>query len=148
MQKTVVWIALLFLIFGIAIWFSAKTTRSVLDYLRLKEQVPVQIESWHIEEVKSGRFALFAQFSYAYKENAYQVKRSVGPLYPNKWAAEQGKERWQERQLTVWVDPKNPQKTVSFVKKFPYKTTISTGILLVLLLYFIGLGCYVRRKQI
>ena len=147
MQKTVIWIALMLVVLGSALWFSVRTVHGIVDYVRLSNQVSVQIENWHVKEVKSGQFALLAQFTYAFKGKEYQAVRSVGSLYPNRWAAEQGKERWAKKQLTVWLDPRNPQKTVSFNKKFPYKATISLGILIGLLLYFIGLGCYVKRKQ-
>jgi hypothetical protein len=141
-----IWILFLLGVGGLAIWFIITSSLAVSSYFSYSLQVPATINSWSVEEKKADQFEVLAHYSYEFKEKEYRGTSRVGSFYPNPWAANLAKNQYAHQAWSAWIKPKEPDKSL-LEKKFPYKKAISAAILVVLVLYFILLGSYVRLKH-
>lgn len=115
-------------------------------FLRLDTAVPAEDVTWSITMQKRDRFAPAAHFSYTVRGESYRGFR-VLDQFSSKHLAEVeslGPILWQ-RSWTAWIQRGRPLP-VLFDKVFPWKRTLYTFILWVLLIYFYSLGYYVRRR--
>ena len=145
-MKNIIWFAFLAIVAFLALWFIVKSSMAVCSYYHLSVQVPVTVEKWSIEELKSDEFAVIAHYSYDFKGQPYKAQGRVGALYPNPWAAGHAENQFSTKKWTAWVNPKHPEKSV-LQKKFPYKKAISAAILVALFIYFAILGTYMRVRH-
>lgn len=141
-----IWIIFLTIIALLALWFIVNSSLAICSYYSYSTQVPVTIQSWLVEEKKSDKFAVVAQYSYQFKNKTYYGKSRVGNYYPNPWAANLAKEHYTKQPWSIWIKPKEPQQSL-LEKKFPVKKAVSAAILVALLIYFAILGTYVRIKH-
>lgn len=129
-----------------AIGFIIKASLALFSYYQLSFQVPITITEWSIKEINSDQFAVIAHYSFNYQGVDYQSVSQVGDFYPNPWAANRAQKQYSTQKWMAWLNPKHPDQAI-LEKKFPYKKTISAGILIVLLIYFSILGAYVRIRH-
>jgi len=141
MHKNFLWIGFLALIALVSVWFIGRGGLELLRYYRLSASAPAIIESWEVEQEGSSRYAVVARFTF--KEHAGQAQ--VGGSFPNAWAAEKAREKYAQQSWTAWYNPAN-LASVTLEKYFPWKSLLSTIILIVLLLYFFCLGLYVGGR--
>lgn len=139
-------IGLIFLIIvgALATWFIIKAGYDLYTYSRLSERVPVTVEKWSIEELKSDQFVVLAHYSFEYQGKNHVGKGGVG-TYPNPWAAQEAQKQFSQKKWSVWLDPKHPELAV-MQKYFPFKRTLSALILAGLLIYFLTLNKYIQSK--
>jgi len=145
-MKNTIWISFLLLVALLALWFIVKSTLAVCSYFNYSLEVPVTVEKWSVEEVHSDQFAIQAHYNYFLQGKEYLGVGTLGSRYPNPWAANQAQKHFAQQNVTAWVNPKQPEKSL-LEKKFPYKKAISAAMLVILFIYFAILGTYVRLKH-
>lgn len=144
MNRTRIGFIFLIIIGALATWFIITAGYELYTFSRLSEKVPITVEKWSIEELKSDRFAVRGHYSFGYQGKNYQGKGDVG-TYPNPWAAQEAQKLFSQKKWSVWIDPKHPESAV--VKKhFPFKRTLSALILAGILIYFLTLNKYIQSK--
>jgi hypothetical protein len=146
MVRNWIWIIFLVLVAAFTLWFIIKAGSAATHYFQLKTQVPATIEKWEVEEIRAERFAVVAHYSFEFQDKIYRGKGQAGELYPNPWAAGKAQKQFAEKRWSVWLNPKHPEKAF-LEKRFPYRKTISAGVLAGLSLYFFILGTYVKARH-
>lgn len=146
MYRKAIWIPFILIVVSAAIWFVVEAGCEVYDYSQLKVRVEAVVDHWKVHELKSDQFVVIAHYSYVYQEKNYNGEDMAGHVYPNPWAANVAKTRFSKQKWSVWLNPKNPEKSV-IEKHFPIKRTLSSAVLLCLVLYFCVLVAYMRLKS-
>lgn len=146
MYRNLVWLIFILIVAAIAFWFIIKAGCDVYDYFQLSAKAPATIEQWSVKEVKADRFAIVAHYFFEYQGKNYHGEGQVGDFYPNPWAAQEAKKRFALQHWDVWLNQKHPDRSV-LEKHFPFKKAISAIVLIILTLYFLILGFYVKVKH-
>ncbi len=136
----------LFLISGIiSLWIGGKFVYHLYEYFNLTQTEVAQVRNWSVEEIKSGKFALIADYSFEKKGTTYTKHfQFKNPIYTNPYIAEDHIAKWKKERWQVWYNPKNPSES-SLQKIFPFKEGIHLLLCIGVLLYFSWLRFYIRR---
>lgn len=146
MYKKALWIGLLTLILGCAVWFVLKASQDLYRYFQYTVQTKASVQAWDIQESSSGHYAVIAHYSYFFNDKTYEGKGQVGSLYPNPWAAQEAKNRFSRQIWHVWINPRSADHSL-IEKHFPFKKVVSAALLLGVGIYFLILGVYLRKTR-
>lgn len=144
MHRNRFWLGFLALIALVTLYYSGLALQSVANYYSFTESSVVKRVDWTAVEKGEDRYVIEGEFIFLGEEYKTTLHH---PVFANRWSAEeyvekqQGKGPWR-----VWYPAKNPEE-VTLQKIFPTKKCVSAAVLAAILLYFIGLGIYVGRKQ-
>lgn len=137
MSKSI-WRILLIVAAALMLWSLGTALFPLWNYLRLNALVPVKIENWVIEPVKS-EYALVAYFTYEFKGKTYKNRTKFQkPYYLNRYAAEDAVKNNKQKSLRAWIDTDNPQIS-SLEKPFPFLKILYSIMTVGVMLYFIYL---------
>lgn len=146
MHKNKVWLAFLSFLGAIVLWFMILAARDVYTYLSLSAHTQALEMVWSVEQRASDKFVLAAKYLYAVDGLTLASEDSFAtPFFLNPWSAEKALLEFSSKKWMVWYSPRNPLHT-SLQKHFPWKSTISAGLLLAVLGYFFWLGRYVAKQ--
>ncbi|MCB1080777.1 MAG: hypothetical protein KDK69_03040 [Chlamydiia bacterium] len=136
---------LLVVVSGVGLWMGGKFLYDLHHYFLLSHTAPVHINEWKVEEIKPGKFSIFASLEFQVGERIfYKNYRFLKPVYQNPYVAEALIERWENERWEVWYNPKDPQ-IASLQKAFPIKAGVYFVLCLGVFLYFSWLRIYVRK---
>jgi Protein of unknown function (DUF3592) len=147
MHKNPVWLAFLAVISLVVLWYCGAALYKIYGYSRLTAEVQATSIQWGVKELADDQYIVKANYTFAVEGKIYQGETLFKDIiYMNAWAAEQaglknGKKNWK-----VWFQP-NHYNHSTLQKKFPTKECYYAGAMLLLLLYFVGLGFYVTRTK-
>lgn len=141
------WTALFSLTAAIGLYFALLLGKELWTYSTLYTPVPASVQEWQVRELKNGRFALAAKYSYQIQErNFSSVYLYKTPTYLNDRTAleeAQGK----DMRVTAWVNPQSPQKS-ALQHDFPWLALVRLAIVAAVLFYFLFLRRYVMSKAL
>ncbi len=144
---TIFWRGLFILTLGVAIYFLSFLIKEWFDYSKLRVQVPVKIEEWQVRELKNGKFAIAAKYSYEFQgKNLQGFTLFKKPLYLNDQAAIYDL-RKNEAVKSVWLNPKLPQES-SLKREFPLYPMIRALLVFTVLGYFFYLKKYIISRNL
>lgn len=146
MRKTSYLVAFVLILVGCALWMIIGASSQLRSYFRLSAEVPGELVELEVEEVKKDRYRLQAHYTYTFRETPYVSKNFIGKSYPNPYAAHQVKKNFEELSIPVWLNPNKPTET-TLEHHFPTKVVFSSILLILIVLYFLGLGRYVQSKN-
>ncbi len=144
MNKNPIWLAFLALNFAVFLWFFSVASYRTYDYYTLsKETKPLNLK-WFVEEISSDDFRVGATYSYLDNqsgETIFSDRKFRNPL-----SADDELKVKESKKFIVYYNPQNINHS-SLQKTFPTKECVSAGVLLLLSLYFVGLGMYAQNKK-
>lgn len=143
MKKINSFFVLTLFVAGCASWFVAKTSYNLILYFYYDQSAIVKTKNLSVVDLSKSKYAIKILFDYAYNNKTYQGTGQIDHIYPNPWAANQAINELTKKEFKVFFRGSFPEKFV-FDKKFPYKSVISSAILLALVCYFFFLGIYSR----
>ena len=147
MHQNRFWLAFLTVLTLIVLWYCGVAIYRTYEYIRLTAQTNAEVYEWAPKEISGDVFAAHAYYTFDVKGTQYKGEDVLpSPLYRNTWAIEQEIPKLSKEKRIVWFDPTNPLHS-SLQKRFPLKECVSAIVLLGLLLYFVGLGFYVARRE-
>ncbi len=141
MHQNPYWLAFLSCIsLGVFIYTSYAGIQ-LYHYSRLNQPIPLVHIQWSILPFTEEEFAPQANYQFLLQGISYQGKTIWPEHYLNQWAAQKAIEKLAAQSWNAWIDPQNPHNS-TLQKKFPLKQCLSTIVLWLLMIYFIGLGYY------
>jgi hypothetical protein len=143
MRRNLFWILFISVIFLGVLGYTTHTLIKVWQYMRLDQQTQAQDIRWSILSSNEEAFVPFANYSFIVQDKSYQGQTRWQETYLNQWTAQEAIMRLEHAPPLVWYDSSSPEIS-SLQKKFPLKESIYTLMLLILGVYFIGLGYYVN----
>lgn len=146
MHQNSYWLVFLSLIALSILGYTIWTGIQLYEYYRLSIQVPITAIKWTVKGLSEEEFAPQAHYQFIFEGKSYQGQTTWQEHYLNPWAAEEAIGRLTKEQKNVWIDPHHLNVS-TLQKKFPFKQCISMVILWLLLIYFIGLGRYVKNMH-
>lgn len=139
------WLAFLGVLGICSFGYTGITFYRLYNYLILSAQAPARDFVWSTQEIGSENFAIRVEYTFDSKGKSVRTQSLFQPeKMINPWAAEQVIKKYQNRKMAIWYNPSHPNHS-TLQKKFPIKECISTFLLWALLLYFVGLGYYVKQ---
>ncbi|MGA8164378.1 MAG: hypothetical protein WB791_05045 [Waddliaceae bacterium] len=146
MSKNQVWLVFLAIMAVIVLGFTGKTGYRWRQYVVQNFHTMPSDLQWSIKEKSSGRYFLRASYWYQVKGKGYEGKTDVfQPLFRNPEAAQKMIADNSKKQWTVWYHPQHPDRS-TIVKQYPLKLTIYTVILWGIMMYFVWLGFFVKKR--
>lgn len=147
MHKNQVWIAFLAVIALIVFWFSSLTLYKVYTYYSLSGQIPATQTEWKLEKLAEDRYALAAHYSYTVRGKDYKGETILrNRIFRNPFPAEEAIKKLKGKKWVIWYTPKMPAHS-AIRKAFPLKELAYTGVMWVILIYFIWLGTYISKRK-
>ncbi|MBN4067237.1 DUF3592 domain-containing protein [Simkania negevensis] len=146
MHRNPIWLLFLVCVTFVTVWFCFQAGGKLYRYMRLTTHAQADVEEWTVEKGKNSHYFLTARYRYDVKGSQYIGSSSlVSHPFRNSWSAQDAIPRATAAQWSVWYSPAHPERSV-IEKKFPMKECLSAGVLLALIVYFIFLGFYVKKK--
>jgi hypothetical protein len=147
MHQNGFWLAFLFTIGIIVIWFSASALFQVYQVQMLTKTAPAAMIDWNIVSISSDEYVFETKYSFFVDNSLVKGEmRWKKPIFRNYWSAEEDLKQRVKLDWLVWYSPSNVHHS-SLQKNFPIKECLTTGALWVLLFYFLWLGFYVAKFQ-
>lgn len=147
MTKNRTWAALLAAAFLIVATYTGMTAHQVLAYASLAERTPALKVAWQVKTRSADRFVLEADFVYTVAGREFSGRTPfTARFYRSPEAADAAVAENRTKVWLVWYDPADPQHA-SLTRVFPYKSLFYSVILWGLLIYFTGLGYYVKKMH-
>lgn len=144
MHKNRLWIVFLTLVTLTTIWFVGNTVNKLFVYRSYDKTAVINVVDWEVEEMQSDRFQIRGGFLFKGKKHNSLLQ---SPRFYNSWSADQYVEKMKDQgSWRIWYVSKDASRA-TLQKRFPFKECVSTAFLVAILLYFIGLGIYVGKKQ-
>lgn len=146
MHKNPIWLAFLALLILITLWFCGIAIYRTYHYLNLTAKAEVETIQWSVHEQGSDNYYPYAH--YTFRVRGKEVKGESGlPSYEfmNPYAVHEFLPQLSSKKWQVWYNPSHVQNS-ALQKQFPVKACIIAGVMVGLLLYFIGLGFYVAKR--
>ncbi len=126
------WIALLVLSGIIASWFLGRGVSAWWDFASLNVQIPAQILSWEVKEVKTSEYVLLAHYRYSVDGQDYIGRTQFrSNMYLNPYSAEHQVKHWKDKNWVVWCSKKSPELSSlerSLPKKESLEVILTTGV--------------------
>ena len=138
------WLLFLGLMIIIILCFTIRNGIHMWQYLRLDKQIPAKNIQWSVVSLSDEEFVPFARYHYLVNGKNYQGQTLWQETYLNEWSAQEAIARLISSPPLVLFAASHPQ-TSSLQINFPLKESLSTILLWILALYFLGLGYYYRR---
>lgn len=139
------WILFLCLIMICVLGYTGYTLIKVWQYLRLDRQTAAQTIQWNVLAINDEAYVPIASYSFIVNGKSYRSETQLEETYLNAWTAQEAIERLEYASPLIWYVSYNPEIS-SLQKHFPLKQSVYTGFLLILALYFIGMGYYIKRR--
>lgn len=147
MHKNLVWLCFLSLVTGAVGWVTIKAFYLIYLYTSLNAAAPADHIDWGVQQLSEDRFAMKADYTFEARDKKYAGETLFkNDIFWNPWAAADAQTVYAQKDWTVWYSNGDPQYS-SLEKNFPLKESISAGVLLILLLYFVGLGYYAATRK-
>jgi len=143
MHKNRSWIALVIFVAAMTLWFGGKALVSLYNYYSLTNRIELSVKRFEIRGNGSDAYRLIAHFT---TPQGGEGEGVVGSVYRNPWSAERAKEKFENKPLEAWFNPKKMNR-ISFTRKFPLKPVVSALALLGITTYFLCLGLYVASQD-
>ena len=140
-----IWLVLLVISGGIALWFSGIALGGAWKYFRLNAFASAQVLHWQTQEISSSRYAIEAEYQFEVAGKAYKGKTIFErPQFLNRFAAENyiainGSKSWQ-----AWYRKGGPGFS-SLEKEFPKKKCLQAVLTLGVFFYFFFARTMVSR---
>lgn len=130
------WIVLLIVSGGIALWFIGTALVGIWKYTLLTAQAPTQIMNWNVREISSSRFAIEAEYQFKVNALSYRGKTLFeSPHFLNQFAAENYLKTLPTKDWKTWYRAKDPMSS-SLERIFPQKKCLQALLTLGVFLYF------------
>jgi len=141
------WIFFLIAVALVAFGFGANAAWQLRRYFALDAQAPSMELSWTVKSKMGDRYYLLGKSSFQVKETRYSGETLVEkPMFRNLWSANSFIEEIKDQSRLVYYSRVQPQIN-TLERHFPLKEVLSAAALLVLFLYFLGLGYYVGLRN-
>ena len=141
MHRNPLWIAFLAIIWILALAMNWRAASKYWDYQSISQKTSAIEVQWSLPTDS------YLQADYTYIVDG-QPYSSQGPIstepYLNRWAAERGLEEVRTLSLDVWYSQEDPAHS-TLIRVFPTRELVYGLFSLLLAIYFLGLGIYVRR---
>ncbi len=141
MRKNQITLLFLSVVALCALFPGAKTFFELKKFLTCSSQVPIEKVELALEEDKGKNTIVMASFTYRVEESLYEASQPLRG-YPNRFSAEKSLQT-REPPTFVWVNSKRPSECL-LRRLFPYKSLVSTAVVLALFGYFFLL---IRRAK-
>lgn len=129
------WVVLLTLTGGIALWFSCSAAVASWKFIRLNALAPARIINWEVKDLSSSRFALLAEYQFEEGGSTFYGKTVFEhPQFLNRFSAENHIKLLGANPWKTWYRKSNPEIS-SLEREFPQKSCLQA------LLTF-GVFCY------
>jgi hypothetical protein len=130
------WVVLLIVSVGIALWFSGTALLDLWKFARLNAQAPATVTKWEIRDLSSSRFAVEAEFLYEVNGTLYSGKTVFeSHRFLNRFAAENHVKLLQVRSWQTWYRESNPSLS-SLEREFPQKQCLQALLTIGVFTYF------------
>ncbi len=130
------WVILLVVSGGIAVWFSGVALVSLWKYSLLNAQAPAQILNWQVCDLSSSRYAVSADYQFTINGVVYDGKTVFeNPHYLNRFAAEHSIRHHSNHSWKAWYRESNPLRS-SLEREFPMKKCLHALLTLGVFGYF------------
>lgn len=147
MHKNYAWLCFLSLLTGAVGWIILKTFYLIYLFISLDASAPIANIRWEVKQLNEEKFVLKADYNFKVNDQTFSGETEFrNDIYWNPWAAQDALKVYEQKDWEVWYASHNPSYS-SLQKNFPLKESVSSGILLVILLYFFGLGYYVATRK-
>ncbi len=146
MHKNKIWLFFLLLLTLGTLFSLGRASVSLIQYNKLALSTKPASIVWGVEEITEEHFAPLATYTFVYKGHTYQGQDQAKEHHAR---SAKGVEielaSLTKKPQRIYFDPKHPQVS-ALQKHFPVKESATSCLLLLLLLYFLGLGLYVGRQ--
>lgn len=143
MHSNKYWLAFLAAVLAITLGYVVVALWQVFVYYRYDGVVVAKEVQWSYDRVGRDKYALHAEYDYEVDGIQYRgatvFKEDV---VRNPWAAERTVEAAKTHTWQVWYQKSAP-KASTVERVFPTRQCVSAGAMVLLALYFVGLGYYV-----
>lgn len=145
MHKNKFWLALLFVIMSVMLWYGGLASYKLYDYYTLSEKSTAVIAKWSVKKLNGEDFRVHAVYTYNVDGKIHSGETTfTDEKFLNPRAAERAIPDYANKKWIVSYQPKKEHHS-TLQKKLPLKECISAAVLLALLIYFVSLGFYVTR---
>lgn len=139
------WLVLLVIAGGIALWFSGIALYNGFGYWKLGPTAPAEITAWQVKEISASKFGMEATYVYEVEGKQYSGKTLFKtPIYLNPYSAEDDIVEWKELSWRVWYKKSNPAIS-SLQKYFPTKEILQAILTIGVFVYFYFMRQWVLR---
>lgn len=147
MHSNRIWLAFLAVLMMIVVGYSAMALYRLYHYYVLSGTASASQIEWSTHRLSDDEYVVDAKYDFPVKGVAVNSESTLkDPVFRNAWAAEQAIKEYQKRAWKVYYNPGNPTDS-TLQKYYPLKECISASILWGLVIYFIGLGYYVKKVE-
>lgn len=130
------WLVLLIISGGIALWFSGVVSVELWKFLRLNAHTQATISNWDVRDLSSSRFAIEANYRYEINGVVYSGKTIFEkPQFLNRFAAENHVKQLEAKRWHTWYRESNPTLS-SLEREFPQKKCLQALLTLGVFVYF------------
>ena len=130
------WLVLLIVSGGIALWFSGIALVGLWDFTQLDARTPATVLKWEIQDLSSSRFAIAADYRYEVKGASYNGKTVFENLqFLNRFAAENQVKQIEDKRWEAWYSQCNPFHS-SLEREFPQKQCLQALLTVGVFAYF------------
>ncbi len=147
MHRNSIWLAFLLVFTGVTAFFLATAGREAYLYFSRSGSAPAYVAEWKIEGVARDRYVAMATYTFrAGESEAFGEGALQGFVFRSAAAAQASLPRIRETSWKVWYNPSSPSAN-SLEKVFPTRSCLYAAILLGVLIYLVGLGVFVARRD-
>lgn len=147
MHSNRLWIFFLIIIGAVTFYFTLRGGSDLYHYYSLKEKTDLYQIHFEVESQKNGKYRAVASYQFLVSDQSYKKSKEQLPkLFRNSWSAHQWTKEINNKQLKVWYQKNNPNHS-SLSKIFPLKSLLSASVMLLLMVYFIGIGYYISQAS-
>ncbi|HSW72850.1 MAG TPA: hypothetical protein VLG44_05535 [Chlamydiales bacterium] len=141
------WTALFLITALMGVYFTFVFGKDFFEYISYNSRVPAKILEWQVREMKNGKFAVAAKFSYQINENSYVGLTVIKDRhFLNDYAAMHAvKNKEIALEEAAWVSPHSPEKS-TLQRRFPTNLLIKLLIVYGVISYFSFLKTSVEKR--
>lgn len=130
----------------ITLYYTGVAIYRIVNYRSLSEQTNTRHVDWRYEATSSETWAPVGRYTFEVDGHLVTGQTQLNSsLVHNPEALAKSLESLNAERWTVWYDPRHPQHS-TLQKILPIKECLSAITLMILLLYFFGLGIYVGKR--
>jgi hypothetical protein len=130
------WVVLLFISGGIALWFSWTTGVGIWKFFTLNAKAPAKVIHWEVKELPSSRFTVEADYHYEVKGKEFSGKTLFeGRQFLNRFAAENYGKFVESKRWQAWYNEGRPTAS-SLENEFPQKDLLQALLTVGVFAYF------------
>jgi hypothetical protein len=130
------WMILLVISGGIALWYSGSTCKELWNYVQLTERAPARILKWETRDLGSSHFGIAAEYLYEVGGISYTGRTLFKKQrFLNRFAAENYLKSLKEKRLWVWHRKSKPSIS-SLEREFPQKYCLQALLTVGVFAYF------------